>query len=136
MGLLEQTLHSDTKGARLALTSASLHGLLGETALHSAASCGHVPAMKLLIEEQANPNQQDNDGETPLHYAALSGHLEAAKFLLQYSAQAEIESYFMETATVVARDNVAFFLGVDTSSVLRFLEKVEEAETRCEEIDD
>merc|ERR1711879_190437 len=124
--LLENTLQGNSKkGARLALTSASLHGLLGETALHSAAASGHVKAMSLLIAQQANPNQQDNDGETPLHYAALSGRMDAVKFLLRHSAQTEIESYFMETASVVAKDNVAFFLGIETAGVLRLLEVAE-----------
>jgi len=125
--LLEKTLHGESTAAGgLALTSASLHGLLGETALHIAAACGHIKAMKLLIDEKSNPNQQDNDGETPLHYAAMAGQVKAARFLLNNSALPTVESYFMETASIVAADNVAFFLGIDTSGVLQVMESGED----------
>jgi len=111
---LQKLLDTDTC---VPLTCTSLHGLLGETALHIAAGCGHQDVVKLLLERAANPNQQDNDGETPLHYAAMAGQLGCAEELLQSGADPSIESYYIETPAYVARQNPAVFLGVDTSKI-------------------
>lgn len=55
----------------------------GKTALHLAASRGHVKiADCILRHEKTNLNQQDMDGNTPLHFALLNDHVEVAKLLL------------------------------------------------------
>jgi hypothetical protein len=100
-----------------ALTSASLHGLHGETALHISAAGGQLKAMEILVTKKANPNQQDYDGETPLHYAAMAGKLEAVEFLLSKGAVASMNSYFMETPAQVAKENPAAFLSVNTDGI-------------------
>merc|ERR1712032_1248997 len=112
----------DTSQTQIHLTSRSLHGLLGETALHIAAGCGHEGIVRLLLEREANPNQQDIDGETPLHYAALAGQLDCARVLLQSGADPHLESFYIETPAVVARQNPAAFAGVNASKVAEMCE--------------
>ena len=54
------------------------------TALHSAASRGHLEVVKYLLEKGgAEVNEKTNDGWTTLHYAARYGHLEVVKYLLE-----------------------------------------------------
>jgi hypothetical protein len=101
----------------VSLTSASLHGLHGETALHISAAAGLIQAIEILLQRKANPNQQDYDGETPLHYAATAGQLESVELLLSKGAVASVYSYFMETPAQVAHQNPAAFLGVQTDGV-------------------
>ena len=43
----------------------------GKTPLHSAAICGNLSAVKLLIENGANPNKLDCRGMTPLKWAKM-----------------------------------------------------------------
>jgi len=102
--------------------SVHLTGSLGETALHIAAAYGHISCMKALLNVQADANAKDHVGETPLHYAALAGQVEAARTLVRNGAQVKIRSSFGETACDVAQQNVAGFLGVDTTAVRRVLE--------------
>merc|ERR1711879_318199 len=99
--------------SKTALTSASLHGLHGETALHISAAIGSTKVIEILVERKANPNQQDYDGETPLHYAALAGQRHAVSLLLSKGAVPTMTSYFMETASELARENPAAFLGTN-----------------------
>lgn len=40
----------------------------GYTAIHAAASYGHIDLLKLLIQSGGNINIQDNEGDTPLHH--------------------------------------------------------------------
>lgn len=101
----------------VSLTSASLHGLHGETALHISAAGGLLKAIEILLERKANPNQQDYDGETPLHYAATAGQLESVELLLSKGAVASVYSYYMETPAQVAEQNPAKFLGVQTEGI-------------------
>jgi len=105
----------------LRLSSSSLKGLLGDTALHAAAGAGHCEVLRLLIRERADINAQDFEGETPLHMAALTGQAEAAKVLIQSHADHELESFNMETPLQVAQQNPAYFLDVDTAKVAALL---------------
>lgn len=105
---------NDVSDDMITLASASLRGLLGETALHIAAGGGHVEAIKVLINNKADPNQQDIDGETPMHYAALAGQHQALAMLRQSGATTSCMSYFMETPQMVAMQNPAGFLGMNT----------------------
>lgn len=62
----------------------------GRTALHLAASNGHVPTMRFLLQTGADINLVDNNGNTALRLAAENGHLKAVKLLL--TAGAELDS--------------------------------------------
>ncbi|KAF8639914.1 hypothetical protein AX17_001165 [Amanita inopinata Kibby_2008] len=55
----------------------------GSTALHTAASRGHLDIVTWLVEDcGAMPDLEDREGETALHRAALNGHLSIVQFLL------------------------------------------------------
>uniref|UniRef100_A0A452IXW5 Uncharacterized protein n=1 Tax=Gopherus agassizii TaxID=38772 RepID=A0A452IXW5_9SAUR len=58
----------------------------GNTPLSEAAGGGHSSAIKLLIENGANPNCKGGFGRTPLYRAAFGGHMAAVETLLQYGA--------------------------------------------------
>ncbi|KAF9646782.1 hypothetical protein BDM02DRAFT_3270758, partial [Thelephora ganbajun] len=48
----------------------------GLTALHAAASRGHLEIVRWLVEDcGAMPDMEDKEGETAVHKAALNGHL-------------------------------------------------------------
>lgn len=58
----------------------------GETALHRAASRGHVQAAKLLLDRGATVDAADGEGVTPLVLAAYRGHTDVVKLLLERGA--------------------------------------------------
>ncbi|CAI5471323.1 unnamed protein product [Closterium sp. Yama58-4] len=59
----------------------------GRTALHFAASKGHVDACRYMIEEIGVPvDVKDDEGETPLMLAARDDHSEAATWLVEHGA--------------------------------------------------
>ena len=62
----------------------------GRTALHLAASNGHVPSTRYLLQTGADINLVDNKGNTALRLAAENGHLKVVKLLL--TAGAELDS--------------------------------------------
>ena len=62
----------------------------GCTALHYAASLGHVDLCELLVRYGADTNAQTARLETPLHLAVAKGHREVVAILLKYSARLDI----------------------------------------------
>ena len=52
------------------------------TPLHSAATIGHLPICKLIIEFAQNKNPLSRNKVTPLHIAAANGHLEIYKLIM------------------------------------------------------
>lgn len=52
----------------------------GYTAIHAAASYGHIELLRLLIERGGDVNIQDNEGDTPLHHTE---DLETAKVMVE-----------------------------------------------------
>ncbi|CAI5467002.1 unnamed protein product [Closterium sp. Yama58-4] len=59
----------------------------GRTALHFAASKGHVDACRYMVEEIGVPvDVKDDEGETPLMLAARDDHSEAATWLVEHGA--------------------------------------------------
>lgn len=56
----------------------------GDSAIHLAASGGHLDIVQLLLNEGANPNIENTlSGERPLHGAAFNGHLPIIKLLIK-----------------------------------------------------
>jgi ankyrin repeat protein len=58
----------------------------GETALHRAASRGHLNAVALLLDHGAKVDATDGEGVTPLILASYRGQTEVVKLLLQRGA--------------------------------------------------
>ena len=66
----------EQRGFNLAYTSSN-----GSTALHFAASGGHVEAIQYLIKWGCDVHTKNADGSTPLDLARLNGNWEAAEVL-------------------------------------------------------
>jgi ankyrin repeat protein len=58
----------------------------GETALHRAASRGHLKAVALLLDRGAKVDAVDGEGVTPLILASYRGQTEVVKLLLERGA--------------------------------------------------
>lgn len=58
----------------------------GETALHRAASRGHLQAVRLLLDGGASVDAVDGEGVTPLVLAAYRGQTDVVKLLLERGA--------------------------------------------------
>jgi len=64
----------------------------GFTPLHSAVAGRHIPIMKMLLKNGANPNVRDGSGNTPLHTAAFNGDLESIQALILGGADLKIRN--------------------------------------------
>lgn len=62
----------------------------GWTALHFAATKGHVELVELLVCSRADHAIKDNDGFTPLHEAARNNHGKVVKLLLNDNADVNV----------------------------------------------
>lgn len=66
--------------AGLADVNATTNG--GATPLHRAAMMGHLNIVQMLVESNANPLLQDEDGQTVLHRAAANSHVSISTYLI------------------------------------------------------
>uniref|UniRef100_A0A8C3JVV7 Ankyrin 1 n=1 Tax=Calidris pygmaea TaxID=425635 RepID=A0A8C3JVV7_9CHAR len=64
-----------------------------QTPLHCAARIGHTGMVKLLLENNANPNLATTAGHTPLHITAREGHVDTALALLEKGVSAAPNGY-------------------------------------------
>lgn len=60
------------------------------TALHLASDLGGLDAVRLLLEDGANPNVRNDKGQTPLHLASEWNHVERTRFLLECGADVDV----------------------------------------------
>ena len=63
-----------------------------QTALGWCCYRGKTDMVKLLVENGADVNHQDDDGRTPLHWAARKGHLAIVEFLIDEGAGVDVRS--------------------------------------------
>uniref|UniRef100_A0A8C0UJR0 Ankyrin 1 n=1 Tax=Cyanistes caeruleus TaxID=156563 RepID=A0A8C0UJR0_CYACU len=73
-------------GAQSAQTASLPPSQDDQTPLHCAARIGHTGMVKLLLENNANPNLATTAGHTPLHITAREGHMDTALALLEKGA--------------------------------------------------
>ncbi|KAF2152514.1 ankyrin [Myriangium duriaei CBS 260.36] len=61
------------------------------SALHTAAACGHLDTMRLLMQHGADANEVNSKwrGWTPMHFAASEGEVDAMKLLEQSGAHSD-----------------------------------------------
>lgn len=81
----------------------------GCTALHKAATAGHLPAIHLLVEKgAAGVNTRDGLNLTPLHRAASCGHVDVASYLLDHGADPSAACWLNKTPLHLAADQRHF----------------------------
>ncbi|XP_055803037.1 uncharacterized protein LOC129872176 [Solanum dulcamara] len=76
---------------------------VGFYALHCAARCGDLDAVKLLTTRGYDVNMSNGDGYTPLMLAAREGHDRTCEFLISCGAHCDIKNAMGETALSLAR---------------------------------
>ncbi len=69
----------------------------GNTAMHLAASRGHLGILKYLLEQEADPNLRNNPGSTPLHEAVRANELEAVQILIDAGGEVNATDYNQNT---------------------------------------
>ena len=72
------------------------------TALRGASLSGKLSVVKLLLENEADPNQASSGGKTPLMGAAMNGHADVVELLCGGGADASVANEFGETARALA----------------------------------
>ncbi|XP_073191142.1 IQ motif and ankyrin repeat domain-containing protein 1 [Lepidochelys kempii] len=104
----------------------------GNTPLSEAAGGGHPNAIKLLIENGANPNCKGAFGRTPLYRAAFGGHMAAVETLLQYGADPRLYADDGNTPEQIASLDslVAILQSWDISLTELMLQKMEAEQQR------
>lgn len=98
----------------------------GQTAVHIAATFGHLDIVRLLTERGANLDLGDKHGRTPFFLACSNGNLETAQFLLQKMTKTERNS--INTAMTDGRTPLSKAAGRGHVEVVKMLlENVESA---------
>eukprot|EP00966_Prymnesium_polylepis_P213353 4941299-Prymnesium_polylepis.1 len=72
------------------------------TAIRGAALSGKLDTVKLLLENEADPNITSANGKTPLMGAAMNGHERVVDLLISHGALASVANDFGETARQLA----------------------------------
>nr|XP_056710545.1 IQ motif and ankyrin repeat domain-containing protein 1 [Euleptes europaea] len=104
----------------------------GNTPLSEASGGGHPLAIKMLIENGANPNSRGAFNRTPLYRAAFGGHLAAVEILLQHGADPRLYADDGNTPEQVASLDslVAILSSWDISLTDSMLQKMEAEQQR------
>ena len=115
-----QTLLACIETGKFNIDSADATGM---TALHYAASFGHIQIVKILVEKGARINKKNDWGETCLHYAAKYGSLCTVEFLVTKGGDIFAEDQSRWTPFIDSVDsgslNVTVFLATKGSDMNR-----------------
>lgn len=103
------------KMAHLLVTEAKVNfdgvNLMGQTALHIAASCDNVDMARKLVEAKANPDVPDNMGKTPLITSMERGCQDIARFFIcKTTADINKPNEHKQTPLSIAAHNNYLFL--------------------------
>ena len=79
----------------------TVYGFVGNSALHWAVSRNDEPMARILLQNGAAVNAQNNGGSTPLHTACAHGHARIVPLLLQHGANPLLVDCCQETASDV-----------------------------------
>ncbi|KAF6777075.1 hypothetical protein AHF37_02863 [Paragonimus kellicotti] len=94
------------RGARVNATNMG-----DDTALHLAASHGHIDVVHFLLNcHRFNVDVPNEHGNTPLHYACFWNHLEISEYLIKQGASLMQENKYGETPLEIARPRAAALL--------------------------
>ncbi|OON15692.1 ankyrin repeat protein, partial [Opisthorchis viverrini] len=94
------------RGARVNATNMG-----DDTALHLAASHGHIDVVHFLLKcHRFNVDVANEHGNTPLHYACFWNHLEISEHLIKNGASLMQENKYGETPLEIARPRAAALL--------------------------
>ncbi|KAL2287892.1 hypothetical protein FJTKL_04679 [Diaporthe vaccinii] len=80
-------------------------GNRGQTALHLAASYGHVGMIKMLLEAGASPHARSESGSTPAYRAARNGSIAALELLAEAGSDLDAMTWDGWTAVFEAIEN-------------------------------
>mmetsp|Transcript_33839 Transcript_33839/g.55888 ORF Transcript_33839/g.55888 Transcript_33839/m.55888 type:complete len:387 (+) Transcript_33839:83-1243(+) len=69
----------------------------GSTALHSAAEAGHLEAVRLLLDRNADVHMKTNCKDSAIHFSAREGHLAVTKLLVARGSDAQALTKFGAT---------------------------------------
>jgi ankyrin repeat protein len=97
----------------------------GGTALHQAATRGHVAVMQLLMKASADINAEDNYGGTVLHRALKKGHEEVVILLIDAGANfSKPHSYEVVTRLLIKTgDDIFREMSKHSSQYMEYNEK-------------
>jgi ankyrin repeat protein len=76
----------------------AIGGSSHHTPLQAAAFCGHIPVLKLLIENGARVSQLGPSWGSPLHAAVKTGRLDVVKILLEANADPDGDAVLVAAA--------------------------------------
>ena len=65
----------------------------------------HTDIVRLLLEHNADPNIQSNNGNTSLILASLEGHTDIVRLLLEHNADPNIQNKFGKKAFEVTQNS-------------------------------
>ncbi|XP_062227171.1 acyl-CoA-binding domain-containing protein 4-like [Phragmites australis] len=80
----------------------------GRTPMHWAVDRGHLNAVEILANSNADLNAQDNEGQTALHYAVLCEREDIAELLVKHHADLQIKDEDGSTARDLCPSNWSF----------------------------
>lgn len=76
--------------------------LAEDTSLHHAARKGNIQLVKLLIENGASINEQNNKGKTSLHLACENGDSDLIRFFITSGADIQVRDDHQNTSLMIA----------------------------------